>query len=499
MLVACASEQSEIVPASTAMHTASSESGAVSDVIFVVPPEGAPSQTALVLADAIAAEIRDANHPAILAYTTNQAGASVMGQVLSAVPRGNVVWLTVDWSIRAPYGTQVASYRQRVVIDKKMWNKAAPEAINLVIADAAPKIVDMVNSQIGPPAHAVMSHRDWKDQSNDDQFKDKAFIEAEAAVKPVAPMPSPVSVAARPVQSPPTETVVQPLARIADATNGQVVRAPGAPVSAIGVTATEPLTNEIQPKRLPSLLTLPPIEEPTPVPAVSENSQQVATLPSLGRAPVPSGPPTALTPGAAQTVSPPPGGVVTEPDESFLDKLKPNLDADERRNGDARPVQNGDSKFAEVRWGQPAFLIRPVVGAPGNGNEALTAALKSALRDRDLTISEDPRQAGFVIDGQVDLGNPVNGRQYIKISWAVNTVTGDEVGKAVQENTVVAGSLDGEWGQVAEVVSHAAVRGIQDLFGDADEQSNSRVPLPDFPDVDLPAIPGRAPPPPPSY
>lgn len=473
------------------------ESEAVAEVIFVVPPEGAPLQTGLVLADAIAAEIRDANHPAILAYNTNQAGASVVGKVLSAVPRGNVTWLTMDWAIRAPYGTFVDTYRQRVVIDKNMWDQAAPEAINLVIADAAPKIVKMVNSQIGPPAMAAMTHRSWRDQSNDDQFKDKSYIEKQATPAPMKPMTrplrQPMTVAERPSNIAPAP-VAQPLARIADATNGQVVLAPG--MSA----APKPPEASISSRTpLPSLLTLPPIEEPQ-VPFLTEQrAQQVATLPSLGTVPAPSGPPTALTPGTPRTVLTPPGGVATEPEESFLDKLQPNLGSADRRVGDARPAAQSAAKFAEVRWGQPAFLIRPVVGAPGNGNESLTAALKTALRNRDLTISEDPRQAGFIIDGQVDLGEPVNGRQYVKISWAVNTVTGEEVGKAVQENTVVAGSLDGEWGQVAEVVSHAAVRGIQDLFGDADEQSRSRVPLPDFPDVDLPTIPGRGPPPPPTY
>lgn len=499
VLLACGSNDTSAPYGNATAAQPGSESGSVSDVIFVLPPEGAPPQTGLVLADAIAAEIRDANHPAILAYSANQAGASVVGQVLSAVPRGNVIWLTVDWSIRAPYGTHVDTYRQRVVIDRMMWDRAAPEAINLVIADAAPKIVEMVNAQIGPPALAEMSHRNWRDQSDEDRFKDKTYTEAAAKSRPQNavpnPMPEPVNVAT-PNVNPPPEPIVQPLARIADDTNGQVVHARSVPGPAPGPdSGVSPPTDEIQPTRLPSLLTLPPIEEPETVAAPS----QVATLPSLGPVPAPSGPPTALTPGAPRNVTPPPGGIAAEPEESFLDKLKPNLESSTRRVGDARPPDATPAKFAEVRWGQPAFLIRPVVGAPGNGNEALTAALKSALRDRDLTISEDPRQAGFIINGAVDLGRPVNGRQYVKISWAVHTVTGDEVGKAVQENTVVAGSLDGEWGQVAEVVSHAAVRGIQDLFGDADEQARSRVPLPDFPDVDLPPIPGRAPPPPSSY
>ena len=69
----------------------------------------------------------------------------------------------------------------------------------------------------------------------------------------------------------------------------------------------------------------------------------------------------------------------------------------------------------------------------------------------------------------------------------------------MQENTIIAGSLDGEWGRVAEAVSMAAVRGIQDLFGDADTSLREREQLPDFPDVDLPTISGRAPPPPSNY
>ncbi|MDP4796244.1 MAG: hypothetical protein NWR87_04965, partial [Rhodospirillales bacterium] len=189
----------------------------------------------------------------------------------------------------------------------------------------------------------------------------------------------------------------------------------------------------------------------------------------------------------------------SEDTTSFLDKILPGMDAKARLPDDARPAGPGSAAFAKVRWGQPSFLIKPVKGASGNGNEALTAALKSALRDRDLTISDDPRQAGFIIEGVVDTGEPVNGRQFVRITWRVSAVTGEEVGKAVQENTIVAGSLNGEWGHVAEVVSNAAVKGIKDLFGEADERLTSREPLPEFPKVQLPKVPGRAPPPPASY
>ncbi len=150
-----------------------------------------------------------------------------------------------------------------------------------------------------------------------------------------------------------------------------------------------------------------------------------------------------------------------------------------------------------VTWKQPAFLIRQVQGAPGDGNKALTQAMKKALRKRDMTVTEDPRQAGFVIEGRVEISAPVGGRQQAKIVWAVNTMTGEEVGKAVQENQVKAGSLNGPWGRIAEIVSNAAVSGIQELFGIESRKSSRRSELPKFSGgPDLPQVPGRAPPPP---
>ena len=452
--------------------------GEMSGVIFVVPLEGAPARTGLVLADAIAAEIRDNNHPAILAYEPNQAGASVVGKVVTADTRGNVIWLGIEWAIRAPYGTHVATYLQHVVIDSGMWMRAAPEAINLLIEDAAPKLAEMVNAEVGPPVLSAMHRQD------DTPMPPPVVLKQPEPVPAVEPTPAPPAPAQPVATHEATPQISQPLARIAVSTNGQVTHAPGAPVASAPemAAATAAPTPLGEPARLPSLL------QPSPEQAVSAAS--------------PAGPPRALTPGAAANASKAPAGVTggaTEDPAGFLEKLLPGMDAKKRLPDDARPPGPGSSGFAKVRWGQPSFLIKPVRGASGNGNEALTAGLKSALRDRDLTISDDPRQAGFVIEGVVDTGEPVNGRQYVRITWKVSTVTGEEVGKAVQENTVVAGSLNGEWGHVAEVVSNAAVKGIKDLFGEADDHLTSREPLPDFPNVQLPKVPGRAPPPPASY
>ena len=469
-----------------------------SEIVFVVPPDGMPLQTSLVLADAIAAEIRDSDHPAILARAPNQAGASVVGAVASAVPRDRVTWMIIDWSIRAPYGTLVSTYRQQIVVDTALWQQGAVEVINLVVDDAARNVVNMVHAYVGPPSATAMNHARFTEEPEP----------AKAPEPEAMPEPQMTTMEQRQLmaeESAPAPVPMQqgPLARISDGTNGQVVHADGLQGTAEPAPLqTTPAAQMAAPTELPSLLsggTVDSAEVSAPQPAINTTPQPAmnpAPLPAMNPAPLPAATaPRALTPGT-QIVQPPPGGVPEPEDDGLLSNLSPNMDSDTRRPGDARPAGPGGAAFAPVRWGQPAFLIKPVVGAPGNGNEALTAALKSALRDRDLTISEDPRQAGFVIQGNVDAGQPVNGRQYVRINWLVSTVTGEEVGKAVQENTVVAGSLDGEWGRVAEVVSHAAVRGIQDLFGEADDTRRQREILPDFPDVKLPQIPGRAPPPP---
>lgn len=76
-------------------------------------------------------------------------------------------------------------------------------------------------------------------------------------------------------------------------------------------------------------------------------------------------------------------------------------------------------------------------------------------------------------------------------------MTGEEVGKAGRENQVKAGSLNGPWGRIAEIVSNAAVSGIQELFGIESRKSSRRSELQKFfADPDLPQMPSRAPPPP---
>lgn len=362
-------------------------------LIYVLPVEGAQDPARLVLADAIVAALVDAGRPAILSEQTNPSGASIVGRIGDIEQHGDLLWVNVIWQLRAPYGTPVAQVRQQLAVDEAMWRRGGAEVVNLVVADAAPRIAEIIETHVGP---------------------------TEAAMRP--PPAAPASLPKSPMPAP------MPQASIATPTpsGGEIATASSAPAKAVPA-------------------------KPTPSEAV-------------------------------------------EPEQSLLEQLSPNMDAATRRPDDARPRK--PASVTTIQWGRPAFLINPVSGAPGNGNESLTAALRSALRARDITISSDPRQAGFVISGQVKLTPPVNDRQLASITWVVNTITGEEVGRAVQENNVVAGTLDGEWGRVAEIVAGAAVKGIQELFGASENRVAGEDALPDIPNIELRQEPGRAPPPP---
>ncbi len=148
-----------------------------------------------------------------------------------------------------------------------------------------------------------------------------------------------------------------------------------------------------------------------------------------------------------------------------------------------------------------SFLIAEVTGAPGNGNRLLSEALKRVLRARDQNVTDDPRQARFLVRGLVVMSEPKDGKQNARIVWSVETTEGKALGSAEQNNTVSAGMLDENWGETALNVAMGAVVGIQRVLGDKARPFARRLPAdavpPPAPSGEtLPWDPGEAIPPP---
>ena len=143
------------------------------------------------------------------------------------------------------------------------------------------------------------------------------------------------------------------------------------------------------------------------------------------------------------------------------------------------------------------LMVHPITGAPGDGNLSLTRSIAAAMRATDVSVTEDPRQAYFVLEGVVALDPAPGDNQLVRVTWTVSTLNGRIIGTAGQENTVAKGSLDGAWGEVAALIAAAAVDGIEDIIGrsrPAGKGGQVSPPLPPLPV--LKRVPGRAPPPP---
>jgi hypothetical protein len=127
--------------------------------------------------------------------------------------------------------------------------------------------------------------------------------------------------------------------------------------------------------------------------------------------------------------------------------------------------RTGDERAAGA--GPPVVLLRPVRGAPGDGNRSLTARMTERLAGRGMQVQDQAEGAQFAVTGEVTVAPSGRGRQRVEIVWTVSRRDGYDLGRVVQLNEVPAGSLDGLWGDIAFVVADEAAGGVRDVIGNA--------------------------------
>jgi hypothetical protein len=78
---------------------------------------------------------------------------------------------------------------------------------------------------------------------------------------------------------------------------------------------------------------------------------------------------------------------------------------------------------------------------------------------------ENGSSGAYPVKGTVEMGSAAEGQQPITIHWMVVDPSGKTMDKAVvQRNKVAEGSLDGPWGQVADLAAGEAARSIAKLI-----------------------------------
>jgi hypothetical protein len=110
-------------------------------------------------------------------------------------------------------------------------------------------------------------------------------------------------------------------------------------------------------------------------------------------------------------------------------------------------------------------VVPAVNGAPGDGKTSLADAMKRALKGQGIKLVTATKPGAYKIQGQVELGEAQNGQQPITIRWAVIDPSGKQMEKTVvQNNKITAGSLDGNWGEIADQAAGAAASEVTKLL-----------------------------------
>jgi hypothetical protein len=148
------------------------------------------------------------------------------------------------------------------------------------------------------------------------------------------------------------------------------------------------------------------------------------------------------------------------------------------RRGDAALLQRLAGKAAEALDGRLRRLERgrgrrialasvtlgPLDGVPGAGAEALAAAMRAALADAGVPLSDEPPDDGFILLGSMRL-SPDGADQRIEMVWHLIRPDGRELGTISQANTVPKGQLAGNWRNLARAIARAGAPGVRDLLG----------------------------------
>jgi hypothetical protein len=110
------------------------------------------------------------------------------------------------------------------------------------------------------------------------------------------------------------------------------------------------------------------------------------------------------------------------------------------------------------------FAYVSVAGAPGDGEQALAAALSRQLAARGLKPANAFQANVYEVQGTVRMAPAGKGKESVTIVWVVLGPDGNQLGITRQTKDVRKGSLDRTWGPAAEAAAAAAATEIVKLL-----------------------------------
>jgi len=108
----------------------------------------------------------------------------------------------------------------------------------------------------------------------------------------------------------------------------------------------------------------------------------------------------------------------------------------------------------------PVVRLLPLTGLPGDGNQALAAAMRHMLEQAGMVMATGDDKGELVVRGQVTLSPGRPGEDVLALAWVVSRPDGAELGSAAQQGALPKGRLDQPWGSLAAEIAAAGADGI---------------------------------------
>ena len=118
----------------------------------------------------------------------------------------------------------------------------------------------------------------------------------------------------------------------------------------------------------------------------------------------------------------------------------------------------------QAKPAEPPAVYISVAGAPGDGEQALAAALGRRLEALGVSQATAFESDVYEVQGTVRMSPASRGKEVVTIIWVVLAPDGNQLGVTRQTKEVKKGSLDKRWGAAADAAASAAASDIAQLL-----------------------------------
>lgn len=129
---------------------------------------------------------------------------------------------------------------------------------------------------------------------------------------------------------------------------------------------------------------------------------------------------------------------------------------------DPDAVARAEAKDSATVDSRPTIMVAPLRGLPGDGDKAMTSAIKRALDRGGLLVKDDG--AAYMVEGKMTVAPGVAGEDILTVVWIIKRAEGGtQLGSIGQDGAVPRGRLSTPWGSLARDIAEGGAAGLLEV------------------------------------